>query len=151
MLLGLVGYNPPREESFLSLLRPDTVLPPDTFVITKEAFDAVPRLRAQYILAYALAFVLWLVSQIAVLRGYEFPLGAGIGVLVVIVACQVVFYFGFVKVLRVMGYPTYMIVGACVFVFIPVPGIFIIALFDQRIAKAWAQADLLYADQHAKR
>jgi len=58
----------------------------------------------------------------------------------VIGAMLLAFYVPFVSVLRTMGYPPYLIAIACLFVFLPIPGLFALAYLDTRIAKAWTSA-----------
>ena len=68
---------------------------------------------------------------------------------IIIPACIAVFYFPFVSVLRIMGYPWVAVFAFCGFVLAPIPGLLIVAYMDTRIAKAWNTAELSLLDAAA--
>ena len=63
--------------------------------------------------------------------------------------CLAAFYVPFISVLRIMGYPWVAVLAFCVFAMAPIPGLFVVAYMDTRIAKAWNKAELTLLDTAA--
>ena len=59
---------------------------------------------------------------------------------------MIAFYWYFIRVLTLMGYPLPMILGYCAAVFLPVPGLLAIALVDRQVAKTWNKADDVFRE-----
>lgn len=68
---------------------------------------------------------------------------------VILIACIIVFYLPFVSVLRTMGYPWPAVIVFSAFVVLPIPGLFVVAYLDTRIAKTWNSAALKFEDAQA--
>lgn len=104
-------------------------------------FNAVPKRRARYIIAYALVMLLTLVTI-----GYNYRYGNRVNVNVVYAiwavqaAAFVVFYWNFVKALRTLQYPLIFIAFLCLATILPMPGILAVAWVDIRVAKVWDAA-----------
>lgn len=130
--------------------------PKQTFELSIEQFESIPARRIRYMVLYVVAFLIWFSiftffwptveapdPAIAPADSPEAaPLPTGIIALYVLTAiCLLLFYVQFINVLRIMGYPIAMIVCTCLAVFLPIPGLFVIAYVDRRIiAKAWTTA-----------
>lgn len=80
---------------------------------------------------------MWIATRIALVLGMSVPEFIGIATIVI----QILFYLRLIDVLIIMAFPIYMIVLICLFVFIPMPGIIVMAVLDRYIAKMWIKAD----------
>lgn len=123
----------------------------DLISVSRSRFQKVPQQRSRYIVLYLLILVLWFVPNIIVVMGYQPSFGQGFAVVLAVLLCQVVMYVNLVAVLRTMAYPTYLIIAICCIVFLPVPGVLVMAYVDRHVAKAWDAADARLHDREPMR
>jgi hypothetical protein len=129
--------------------------PKQTLELSIEQFNSIPARRVRYMMLYVVAFLIWLSIFTFFWTTVQAPdsatsadtpeavtLPAGIIALQVLTGiCLLLFYVQFVNVLRIMGYPIAMIACTCLAVFLPIPGLIVVAYVDRRIiAKAWNKA-----------
>lgn len=129
--------------------------PKQTLEMSIDHFNSIPARRVRYMVLYVVAFLIWLsiftffwttVQVPGPIAGADPPeavtLPTSIIALQVLTGiCLLLFYVQFVNVLRIMGYPIAMIACTCLAVFLPIPGLIVVAYVDRRIiAKAWNKA-----------
>lgn len=98
-------------------------------VLSRERLERVRGKRYHYLVLYGFIVAGWAVFRVVEMRGGHVPGSFTWAV----VACQVLFYIQFAGVLHALGYRVWMIVALCVLVFVPVPGLLILAVLDRRV------------------
>jgi hypothetical protein len=120
---------------------PTSTRPTQTFVVSREQFESVPRRRGVYIPSYGL-YVLLIFCVRAIQAGtMSIPEPVMLGTDIAGAAALFVFLYHFVGTLKIMGYEPWMMLALGMIAVMPLPGALFVAYMDRRIATAWDQAD----------
>lgn len=104
----------------------------ETIRLTAGEVALIHSRRRQYLVSYGVVFLLQVYVQFG-LKGEAPP---DLWLRIVGFTCLGIFYVQFVRVLRTMGYPWSMWIPIGLLVFLPIPGVIVLAFMDRTMAKA---------------
>jgi len=120
---------------------PTSSKPMQTFVVSREQFNSVPRRRGIYIVAYGL-YVMLIFCVRAIQAGtMAIPESVMLGTDVMGAVSLFVFLYHFIGTMKIMGYEPWMMLGLGLISVMPLPGALFVAYMDRRVATAWDRAD----------
>ncbi len=118
-----------------------------TFVVSREAFDAIPGYRGRYIMLYLLITLLLIAPKaVFVVTRVDPPYEFAPIYYALLITAALPFYYYFFRAMRTLGYPFLQIILTLMVTSTPILGLLPMGFMDRKIADAWDKAD----DAHQK-